>query len=242
MPAKPGPLRPHEERLQFRPREAREALPGEPRLGDAFLIVTEGEITERLYFESLRAALELSAVTVRVVHPACTDANGLVRAAMAERDAAASRRQGEGGNWDLGDYDHVWVVFDTDVAARQGQLTPALQLAKAERIHVAHSTPCVEFWLLLHFRYTTGPLLDSAAAERALGEAWQRRYHKRAQAFPELWQALKPGIPAAVSRASQVREHHEQGRTPFPPNPSTEVDLLVRALDASVQPSRRMLR
>jgi hypothetical protein len=44
------------------------------KLGDSFLIVTEGKVTERLYFEATRATLQVNAVTVRVVHPACTDA------------------------------------------------------------------------------------------------------------------------------------------------------------------------
>jgi len=52
MPARPGHLRPHEERPNYARREPEEPLPGEPRLGDSFLIVTEGEVTERMYFGS----------------------------------------------------------------------------------------------------------------------------------------------------------------------------------------------
>ena len=243
MPAKSGPLRPHEQRLNYARREPKEPPPGEPRIGDSFLIVTEGEVTERLYFESLRDLLEVNPVTVRVVHPACTDAEGLVRAAMEERDALAGRRsRWEAGNTEVARYDHVWVLFDTDVAARQGQLGPALELARNEGIHVGHSTPSVEFWLLLHFRFTTGPLLDSDATEQAVGEAWRRHYDKSADTFLQLWPVLKQNIPGAVNRAIKVREYHKQGNSPFPANPSTEVDLLVRALDGSVQPPLRILR
>lgn len=243
MPAKPGPLRPHEARLNYARREPAEPPPGEPEPGDSFLIVTEGEVTERMYFESLRETLKASPVTVRVVHPPCTDALGLVRATMQERDAVAGRRsRPEPANTDVARYDHVWVLFDTDVAARQAQLGPALELARKERIHVGHSTPSVEVWLLLHFRDRPGPLLDSAAAERALGEAWGNDYDKREERFPKLWQVLRPNIAAAVSRAIQMRDYHRKAATPFPANPSTELDLLVRALDASVQPPMRILR
>ena len=212
------------------------------KLGDSFLIVTEGEVTERMYFEATRETLQVNPVTVRVVHPACTDAEGLVRAAIQERDAALQgRNRSVAGNRNVSRYDHVWVLFDTDVPARQAQLGPAIQLATNESIHVAHSTPSVEIWLLLHFRDRPGPLLDSAAAEHAVGDAWGQRYEKTAETFPKLWLALKPNIPVAVSRAAQVRKYHQDANTAFPPNPSTQLDLLVRALDASVQQPLRIL-
>ena len=242
MPPKPGPLRPHEERRSYARHQPQEPPPGEPGLGDSFLIITEGDVTERMYFEATREALHVNPVTVRVIHPACTDAEGLVRAAIQERDAAPQRRnRWEAGNRDVSGYDHVWVLFDTDVPARQAQLGPALQLANNEGINVAHSTPSAEVWLLLHFRDRPGLLLDSAAAEHAVGDAWGQRYEKTAETFPSLWLALKPNIPVAVSRAAQVRKYHQDANTPFPPNPSTQLDLLVRALDASVQQPLRIL-
>ena len=57
MPPKTGPLRPHEERQNYARRIPKQPPPGEPSLGDSFLIVTEGAVTEKLYFESLRSAL-----------------------------------------------------------------------------------------------------------------------------------------------------------------------------------------
>ncbi len=120
MPAKPGHPRPHEERRTYARRPPFEPPPGEPELGDSFLIITEGEVTERMYFEGLREALLVNPVTVRVVHPSCTDAEGLVRAAVEERDAPVGRRDRcQAGNRDVSRYDHVWVLFDTDVPARQ---------------------------------------------------------------------------------------------------------------------------
>ena len=65
MPAKSGPLRPHEQQLNYTRREPKEPSPGEPRIGDSFLIVTEGEVTERVYFESLRDLLEVNPATHR---------------------------------------------------------------------------------------------------------------------------------------------------------------------------------
>ena len=243
MAAKPGPLRPHEERFNYYRRLPQEPPPGEPGLGDSFLIITEGEVTERMYFESVREASQVNPVTVQVVHPGCTDAEGLVRAAIQERDAAVVRdNRYEASNRDVARYDHVWVLFDTDVAARQRQLGPALELAKNQGIHIAHSTPSAEVWLLLHFCDRPGSFLSSASVEHAVSDAWGQHYDKSAQTFPKLWPALEPNIPVAVNRAAQVRRYHHDAATPFPPNPSTQLDLLVRALDSSVQLPLRILR
>jgi hypothetical protein len=243
MPAKPGPLRPHEERPSYARRHYAEPPPGEPTLGDTFLIVTEGEVTERLYFESLTAELQMGQAKVQVVHPACTDAVGLVRAAMGfyERDSKGRRvAKNHASNRDIEVYDQVWVLFDTDVPARQGQLGPALELARSEDIHVGRSTPCVELWLLLHFRDRPGPLRDSIEAERAVEREWGKQYDKSHPTFRQLWPRLRPNLTVAVSRAVATRRYHADANSSFPPNPSTELDLLVRALNASVQPKMRI--
>ena len=140
MAAKPGPLRPHEVRQSYARPRPQESVPGEPELGDSFLIVTEGEVTEKQYFESLRATLQISPVTVEVVHPQCTDAEGLVRAAMSlyEKDKQGRRIAREAtGNRDVEEFDHVWVLFDSDVPSRQSQLNSAITLAQKEGIYVA---------------------------------------------------------------------------------------------------------
>ena len=244
MPAKPKPLRPHEERQLARRRPPGEVPPGAPRPGDSFLIVTEGAVTEKLYFECLRDALRLDANLVRVVHPPYTDAEGLVRAAMNYYDQDdRGIRWGKltSGGRDTEIIDHVWVLFDTDVPHRQGQLEPAMKLAVAEHIHVGHSTPSVELWLLLHFRDRPGPLLNSSAAEHAVGDAWGQAYEKSKDRFPRLWADLEPKIPIAVPRGADTRRYHRDANSPFPANPSTELDLLVLALNAATQPQLRII-
>ncbi len=95
----------------------------------------------------------------------------------------------------------------------------------------------VTFWL----HYRAAPLLNSISAKRAVAEKWGQRYDKEEKTFLRLWPDLEANVVAAVSRATQVREHHKNAATPFPANPSTELDLLVRALDASIQPPLRIL-
>lgn len=241
MAAKPGPLRPHEERLNYSRREPEQPAVGQPGLGDSFLIVTEGEVTERMYFESVRHLLQVNPVTV-VMHPPCTDAEGLIQAAIKERDSKADRTNAcKAGNADVLCYDHVWVLFDTDVPTRQKKFEEALRSACDNGIHVGHSTPCVELWLLLHFRDRPGPLIEKKEAERALSDAWGHQYDKSEATFQKLWHALKPGMRDAVRRSAQTREYHKKGRASYPANPSTELDLLIRALNASVPSQMRIL-
>lgn len=216
---------------------------GDVGVGDTFLVVVEGEVTERLYVQRVCGCLALGAVRVRVVRPSKHDPVGLVEEAIKEREGPQlRRRQGSAGIREPRGYDHVWVVFDTDEPGQTDRVKLALELARQNGINPAFSTPSIEFWLLLHFRYTTGLLLDATAAGRAVGDAWGRGYDKSTATFVRLWPALESNIPTAVSRAEKVRGNHEKGATAFPPNPSTHVDLLVQALNASVQPPRRILR
>lgn len=216
---------------------------GDVGIGDTFLVVVEGEVTERQYVQRVCGCLALGAVHVRVVRPGRHDPLGLVKEAIQEREGPQLRRkQGSAGIREPRGYDHVWVVFDTDEPDQTDRVRQAVELARQNGINSAFSTPSIEFWLLLHFRYTTGLLLNAGAAGRAVGDAWGRGYDKSAATFSRLWTALESKIPAAVTGAGRVRDHHKRVGTAFPPNPSTHVDLLVQALNASVQPPRRILR
>ena len=44
----------------------------------------------------------------------------------------------------------------------------------------------------------------------------------------------KANVAAAVKAAARVREHHKAVGTPFPENPSTNVDLLINAINDAV--------
>lgn len=212
-------------------------------VGDTFLLMVEGRVTERLYLEGICRCLALGSVHVRVVSPGHRDPVGLIEEAIFERDGPKRRRaEGRASIREPEAYDHVWAVFDIDTSTQNATFGRALEMATRESIRVAISTPSIEFWLLLHFRFTTGPLLNSGAAERALGDAWGQPYDKSKAKFDKLWLALRSSVPEAVKRAAKVRDHHAACLSSFPHNPMTQVDLLVRDLNASVQPLRRILR
>src|SRR5699024_8795010 len=76
----------------------------------------------------------------------------------------------------VSDGDAVWVVADADVnynnpdpiADKDRLLSKARKMADAKGIHIAISSPCFEFWYLLHFQYTTKFLRDYPAVRSVL--------------------------------------------------------------------------
>ncbi len=54
------------------------------RPGDSFLIVTEGTVTEPVYFELLRESLQLSTVTVKVMPGKASDPRHVIQSAADE--------------------------------------------------------------------------------------------------------------------------------------------------------------
>jgi hypothetical protein len=208
--------------------------------GDAFLIVTEGKVTEPVYFNLLLRDLHLSTVRIKVQPGDASDPRRVIR--TAERLANEQKRKHKKGVLGIDEpakFDHVWAVVDTDVAVRNNIWNDVLQLAVAKKVMLAHSTPCFEFWLLLHIAgFTTrADLVDGDTAKSAVKHALGRDYSTNEATAKEAIATFLSKWPEAVGHAERVRHHHEEAQTPKPANPSTEVDRLVRALNDS-KPNR----
>ena len=209
--------------------------------GDSFLIVTEGTVTEPVYFELLRESLQLSAVTVKVMPGKASDPRHVIQSAANEVKNLAYRvKRKKVAITELEKFDHVWAVIDTDVAIRQGFWNDVIQKARDMKVNLAHSTPCFEYWLLLHLKMTTrGDLVNGVAAKKALRDLLGSDYTTNSEITEQAVRRLLPTWPEAVWNAQKVRQHHESGNTPSPANPSTEVDLIVCALNDSAPPCLR---
>jgi hypothetical protein len=107
-----------------------------------FLIVVEGDVTERQYLEAIKRSRQMKSVEVRIEHR-YTDPIGIVNAAKRLRDAA---RRAE-------PFDKVWCVFDVEAKLTQQArfgLREALDAAHRAGLMCAVSNPCFEIWLLWH--------------------------------------------------------------------------------------------
>jgi hypothetical protein len=212
------------------------------RPGDTFLIVTEGTVTEPVYFEFLKGDLQLYAVHVVVMPGWASDPRHVIETAAKKVDEQQrKRRTGQLAVNEPEKFDHVWAVIDTDVAVRMEYWNDVKQLAASKKVQLAHSTPCFEFWLLLHLLYTTrADLIDGDTTKRAVKQVLGRDYATDEKTAREAMPSFIPHWPQAIRHAQQARRHHLDAATPDPANPSTKVDLLVKALnDASPDYARR---
>lgn len=102
------------------------------------LLVCGGRVTEREYFEFVKA--ELNATAVKVVSPKeGKDPVGLVKY------AAKMKRQASHISDDA--YDEVWAITDTD---QFHSLSDAQKLADKEGVRLSITNPCFEVWLIDH--------------------------------------------------------------------------------------------
>lgn len=224
-----------------RKREQRVSSSG-ARIGDSVLVVTEGTVTEPTYFTLLREHLRLSTLTVKIMPGQHSDPRHVIRTAKGEIvDLAKRAKQGTLAMDEPRAYNHVWAVVDTDVAVRQEFWPEVVQLARTSGVRLAGSSPCFEYWLLLHLCHTTRTdLVDGdtakAALRTAIKEAFDRDYSTEQDEATAALEALLPKWSTAVNRAGSVRRMHEEARTPLPANPSTDVDLLVALLNDTAMP------
>lgn len=209
-----------------RPRKDHQRKPGNIQAGKSFLIMTEGEKTETLYFKQLKNRLRLSSVEVDIQHPKCTDPQNLVKAALTLRDT----RRCEAKRGSTVPFDEVWVVFDLEgnnsVRKKQAQVTRSSKGS----ILLAESDPSFEYWYLLHEEYTTKQFRDVDDLINSLKKYCSQ--YKKNECPMDLAKT-----PQAVKNAQKVREYHEKngGKYPF-----TDVDLLVCALNESTRPHFRL--
>lgn len=195
----------------------------EPR--KSILIVTEGECTEPNYFKALKHRLKLN--LVEVVHPDATDPVTLVdEADRMRKERARCARKGDGVA-----YDEVWVCYDLERThdERRELATSAREKARAKKIKLAESDPCFEYWVFLHFAYSTAPADGCALYEGRVRE--QVPVYTKSYAFTD---SDLSRVPDAVERARQCRKHREETGAV---TPSTDVDRLVLVLNDNASES-----
>jgi len=222
---------------------AAEAAENNVQVGDSFLIVTEGTVTEPVYFEYLLKELELSRVWVKVIPGKASDPQHVIQTAKELSNKQKEKAdRGQLGVQEPRKFDHTWAVVDTDVAVREKFWNDVCQFAEGKAVSLAHSTPCFEFWLLLHFELTTrGDLLDGTSAKAAVKEKLGQDYSTNEETTRKAISTLIKSWPSAVRNAEKVRDYHFNAGTSIPANPSTMVDFLVRGLNDSASAHLRKL-
>jgi hypothetical protein len=202
--------------------------------GDSFLIVVEGKVTEVVYLELLRHHLQLAAAFIKITPGDAPDPKAVIQtAARHAREQIRKHRKQQSSFSEPTRFDHVWAVIDADVPARENNWHQLVALARKENVRLVPSMPSFEFWLLLHFGFNTrGDLPDGASAKAAVKKITGMDSDNHASAQQHMPSLLQHWQQAA-QHAEAVRQHHLAAGSPTPANPSTEVDILARAMNAA---------
>ncbi len=185
---------------------------------DVILIVCEGEKTEPNYFTELKKAFRLSNANVRVCGHG-SDPLSVVNFAI-----ETFRREPE--------FDRVYCVFDRDRHPRYDEALDKVRrtrLGKGSKIFAMPSVPCFEFWLLLHFIYTTRPF-DSPSGDSICSrviEELKKHLPEYQKGDQNIFNKIQDRLDNAITNASRVQQFHQTSGTD---NPSTKMHSMVEYL------------
>ena len=129
-------------------------------------------------------------------------------------------------------YEYVYCVLDADVFETEG-FDPVVSIPKAhrERVVVVASSPCFEYWLLLHFKRTRKSFTSSSVIKALCKEHEMSEYTKGG--IHECLDALFDNMLVAISNAASVRHQNERDGSK---SPMTDMDLFIEALKSLVAP------
>lgn len=183
------------------------------------LIVTEGEKTEPQYFDGLKDFYGLSGANIEICGECGSDPQSIFK--FAQKRYKEER--------DFGDpFDRVYCVFDKDGHTTYTQALDSIKRATPKETFFAiTSVPCFEYWLLLHFKYTTRPYENTqnkSAAGQVLSELKKEIYDYDKGKCAEIFRALSDKLGTALYNAERAQAEAKDNNTD---NPSTDIHLLV---------------
>lgn len=191
------------------------------------LIVCEGLKTEPTYFEELVVYYELHTASVIDVTGDCGSSPMCVVRKAKELQAEMIQKGAP--------YDEIFIVIDKDAHTDYNSALESIKCAKPSKTWIAvNSVPCFEFWLLLHYTYTTKAyknLPGNSSGNQVLKELKKhiKGYEKGAKGiFRKTLNSLKSNdLNEVIIKAKQCEQAATSSGTD---NPSTMVYKLVERL------------
>lgn len=187
-------------------------------IGQKFIILCEGSKTEPQYFKGLRASIKASKlIDIEIVDTEYTSCVELVDQALRIREK--NRLQPN---------DQIWVVVDKDGYSEHHR---CFDKANSTGINIALSSISFEFWVLLHFEYTTTPRFSNS--KDIIHKMKDEQYIDYKKSMSDLYEFLYPHLEKARTNAQRLRNHHDSTSPrvkPYNLNPYTNVDELVFAI------------
>ena len=116
---------------------------------DKVLIVTEGKKTEPEYFNDLKKYYRIHSANIKIDGSGDSSPESVVK--YGKELYEDERSTGDA-------FDRVYFVFDKDTHLTYPQALDEIKRYRRNNTFFAiNSVPCFEYWLLLHFIYTTDP-------------------------------------------------------------------------------------
>jgi len=185
------------------------------------LILCEGKETEPNYFNGLKADKSyhfLSSVDVVVYDTNKNTAKELVKEAITLIKEAKREKN---------PIFETWVVVDRDGYTKHPH---AFDQAAANDVCIAFSSISFEYWLLLHFEYTTKAFRD---CDQLIKHLKDKRFLPGYGKSSDIYAAVKVNTDTAIEHARQLRKNCPDlspSAKPFDIDPYTNVDILVSRL------------
>lgn len=179
------------------------------------LIVTEGGKTEPFYFMGLKNFYEINNANIKI-----DGSSGSTPGSVVEYGRRLYQQERNTGD----PFDRVYFVFDKDIHPDYQQaLSKISAYSPKNTFYAINSVPCFEYWLLLHFIYTTEHFSAADVVIRKLRKQIPD-YDKSAIG---LFDKLNNKLETAKSNAIKALQAANQTGTD---NPSTRVHELVHYL------------
>jgi hypothetical protein len=187
---------------------------------EKILIVCEGEKTEPHYFKEVVDHYELHTANVSISGKGGSAPRSVVEHGMALFFA-------EKQAYPKNPFDRVYFVFDRDQHETYDEALAKIVAAPQKNTFFAiNSVPSFEFWLLIHFTYTTQPF--KAIGKTSSGKAvldklknYLRAYEKGSK---NTFSTLLPLLPTAKINANMANANAQAKKTD---NPTTQVHVLL---------------
>ena len=187
------------------------------------LIVTEGSSTEPAYFRELKDYYKLNSANVVINGSGNSSPIGVVNFGQ-----QLYRQELDKGD----EFDRVYCVFDKNSHASYPQALNKIRSLAPKGVYFAiNSIPCFEYWLLLHFAYTTAPFAAAGniSAAMAVIDALKEHMPDYRKSAKGVFTSLLGQLETAKSNAARALKSAAAHGTD---NPSTRVHELVEFLQA----------
>lgn len=195
---------------------------------NSFLIVTEGECTEPMYFKGMKkliqerigGRIDVASVPRIDIHGKGMSTSHLIQATeRLVKDAKIV-------------YQNVWIVLDRDDFK---DFDEAVRAAAEKGFKVAWSNQCFEYWLYLHFSYSEAALhrdewfkkLDELFSRYSLGDGSYRKNYENVYELVNTYGSVDAAIKNARSR---MKGYDSRSCKPSAYDPGTTVHELAEEL------------